>query len=100
MLYKERGPHFIKAFYFNGPSSIPKNSVIVPFQGPASGQTCPYCRQAMGLHGVVTTSNNQLLCPGQYILGTETMITGQMKKDEFEKLYYSIDIEDAIIREN
>ena len=93
MIYVPRGFQYINAIEFKGWSKSGEEISRFGLRSIPQGMngSCD-CGNPFNEHGLL---NNQLVCPGIYILYEGNQVSSVMRKEAFEKIYKSID-EDVV----
>lgn len=90
MLYKERAIRYISAHKLKKPSDLPeslgiRSGEIIFNTNQNKNEKCPQCGNLLREHGL--TADNQLICPGTYLLDVNGILSGIMSEQQFEELY-------------
>lgn len=91
MLYRERFTRYISAYKFKTVSELPETlgirsgELIFNKTNKNEKERCSYCKKLSREHGI--TVDNQLICPGTYLLEVNGKLSGIMSEKQFEELY-------------
>lgn len=87
MIYVPKGFQYVEAFRFDSwPHNESEAKRVGMKQVPPSNGRCD-CGRPLSDHALL---DNQLVCPGLYVLYSGTMVSGVMRPDDFLRTYKAL----------